>query len=232
MTRTTDEAAGAAARLRASFASGDGSTRVQSAMTAGTYPRPEYIPVLIAQCAVEPDFTVRETLTWALVRHEPEATLEPVLAELRSPVPQARRQALHTLSKIGDQRAWPHITSELLDDDDPEVRTTAWRAAAGLAPDAEKAALAGALSPHFGEGTDAVRRSLTRAFAVLGAAARDAVAEAAASEEWDVRLHALATERVMNDPEADFDEAWADARRAAARRDGAEWTTGGADAGL
>ncbi len=222
--RAADASAGAAGRLRAAFAAGDGSARVQAALAAGTYPRPDYIPVLIARCALEPDLTVRETLTWALVRQEREATLGPVLAELRSPVAQARRQALHTISKIGDPRAWPQITAELLHDDDTGVRTTAWRAAAGLAPEAERSALADALASHFGERSDASRRSLTRAFVVLGPAARDAVARAAASTDWDVRAHALATEQLMDEPEADFDVALAAARRVAARRDVAEWT--------
>lgn len=210
-------------RLRAALQVPDGSERVRSAMAAGTYPREEYIRVLVEQCAHEPDFTVRETLTWALIRQEREMTLTLVLAELRSAVPQARRQALHTLSKLGDARAWPAITTDLLHDADRDVATTAWRAASGLAPDEAKPALADELARHLGDGGDDVRRSLSRAFVALGPAAQEAVDAASASPIWEVRLHALATAHLLADPEDGFESAMAAARRAAARRDAAEW---------
>lgn len=211
-------------RLRAALISPDGSERVRSAMAAGTYPRPEYVEVLVEQCAHEPDFTVRETLTWALTRQDRDETLARVLPELGSPVAQARRQALHTLSKIGDARAWAAITPDLLHDADPDVARTAWRAAAGLVPDAERGALAAELADHFGSGADEVRQSLSRAFVVLGEAGRDAIETAAASADWEVRLHALATDHLVSNPEDGFEAAVAVARRAAARRDAVDWT--------
>lgn len=210
-------------RLRAALRAIDGSERVRSAMAAGTYPRPEYVPVLVERCASEPDFTVRETLTWALIRQDREITLPLVIAELGSTVPQARRQALHTLSKLRDPRAWPAITTALLHDPDPEVATTAWRAASGLAPDDAKPALAIELARHFGVGADDVRRSLSRAFTALGPAGVAAIDAASASADWDVRVHALATAHLVVNPEDGFEAAVAAARRAAARRDAADW---------
>lgn len=210
-------------RLRAALRAPNGSERVQSAMAAGTYPRREYVPVLVEQCAHDPDFTVRETLTWALTRQDRDTTLAVVLPELRSSVPQARRQALHTLSKLGDPRAWPEITTELIHDTDPEVAKTAWRAAAGLAPDDAKPALAGELARHFGDGGDDVRQSLSRAFVALGPAGQHVVDDATGSPDWDVRVHALATDHLLAHPEDGFEAAVAVARRAAARRDAAGW---------
>lgn len=220
----SDDRPTAADLLRRALGSPNGSERVRSAMAAGTYPRPEYVPVLVEQCAHEPDFTVRETLTWALTRQDRDATLDRVLPELTSPIARARSQALHTLSKIGDVRAWPAITAELIHDDDPDVARTAWRAAAGLAPDdAERAALAVELSGHFGLGPDDLRASLSRAFVRLGDAGRNAIERAASSADWEVRLHALATEHLVSNPEDGYEAAVAVARRAAARRDAADW---------
>jgi len=51
---------------------------------------------------VEPDFFVRDMLTWALIHHDGSLTLDRVLPELRSPIQQARSQALHTLYKLAD----------------------------------------------------------------------------------------------------------------------------------
>lgn len=220
---TEPQTPAASDRLRAALASPDGSERVRSAMAAGTYPRREYIGVLVEQCAHEPDFTVRETLTWALIRQDRDETIARVLPELRSTVAQARRQALHTLSKLGDARAWPQITPALLHDPDAEVAKTAWRAASGLAPDADKAALAAELGAHLGRGADDVRQSLSRAFVALGPFGGAVLDEAAGSTDWEVRVHALATDHLVANPEDRFEDAVAAARREAARRDAADW---------
>lgn len=224
MTQATPDAA--ADRLRAALQHADGSERVRSALAAGTYPRGSYVRVLVDRCAAEPDFTVRETLTWALTRQDRDLTLAALLPELRSPVAQARSQALHTLSKLGDERAWPEITPALLDDADPDVAKTAWRAASGLAPDRDRPALADALATHLGRGEPDLRRSLSRAFVALGADAEAAVERAARSTEWEVRMHALATAHLLENPEDSFETAVAEARRTSARRDAAGWDDG------
>src|SRR5690606_24651966 len=90
------------ARLLAFLTHDDASVRLKSAMAIGTKPPPGFIEPLIARCAIEPDFYVRETLTWALLRHPSTATVPRLLVELQSENPQARSQALHTLSKIKD----------------------------------------------------------------------------------------------------------------------------------
>lgn len=100
--------------------------------------------------AVEPDFFVRDMLTWAVTRHPAAGSVPLVPAELRSPVPQARSQALHTLSKIGDGSAWPSVTDDLLRDAEPEVARAAWRAAVALVPAGQEEALAGRLVPQLG----------------------------------------------------------------------------------
>ncbi|MWV49267.1 HEAT repeat domain-containing protein [Rathayibacter sp. VKM Ac-2803] len=200
-------------RLRAALRAPDASSRLQAAMTAGTRPADEYAAVLVAQCAVETDFGVREMLTWALTRHDPAVTVDLLLPELVSESPQARSQSLHTLSKVGDPRAWPAITPALLHDAHPEVARAAWRTAARLAPESERPALARQLAEHLGEGDRPEQRSLTRALLMLGDVAADVLETAARSGEQARRIHALATLRLLADPEEDVEEAFARARR-------------------
>lgn len=84
------------------------SVRLRAALAVGTAPDPRFIDMLIERCAIEPEFHVRDTLTWALTRHSSSLTVPRLLDEVRSERAQARSQALHTLSKIGDRQAWPH----------------------------------------------------------------------------------------------------------------------------
>lgn len=213
-TNTENRAAG----LRSALAATASSTRLQAALAAGSAPSPEYVDVLIAQCRIEPDFFVRDMLTWALVRHDPAAVAARLRDELRADVPQARAQALHTLSKLQDRSTWSWITPELLADDDEEVARAAWRTAAGLVPAGGERDLALVLAAQFGRGTRDTQRSLSRALAELGPAADAAVDRGAASGVAEVRAHALATRRLIDDPEEGFDAAMAEARKAMALR--------------
>lgn len=122
------------ARLDSALQSPDASLRLRAALAAGSGPMPADVPVLIAHCGTEPDFFVRDMLTWALTRHDPALTVAAVLPQLRSASAQARSQALHTLSKIGDPATGAAITVDLLHDENVEVARAAWRTAAGLVP--------------------------------------------------------------------------------------------------
>ncbi|WP_040004033.1 HEAT repeat domain-containing protein [Gordonia alkanivorans] len=182
----------------------DPSTRLRAAMAAGTEPDPLLVDDLIARCAVEPDFFVRDMLTWALTRLPAQVTVPRLVDELVSDAPQARSQALHTLSKVGDRSAWPAVTADLLHDADPEVARTAWRAAVALVPAGEELALAGELARELGRGPIDVQRSLSRALAALGEASLDALATARRHRTPRVRAHAAATTRILDDPDSDF----------------------------
>lgn len=94
------------ARALRGLADDRSSVRLRAALAAGTAPDPCFVDGLIERCAVEPEFLVRDMLTWALTRHPVPLTLPGLLRELRSERAQARSQALHTLSKIGDRQAW------------------------------------------------------------------------------------------------------------------------------
>ncbi|MGW0232118.1 HEAT repeat domain-containing protein [Actinopolymorpha singaporensis] len=205
-----------AARAFRALESAGASVRVQAALAVGTDPDPRFVGKLVERCAVEPEFHVREMLTWALTRHSPSITVPKLVDELRSERAQARSQALHTLSKIGDGQAWPAITRALLTDADDEVARAAWRAAVVLVPESEKPGLAAVLATQLGRGDPETRRSLSRALIALGERMMPTLQAAMAASDPQVRQHAIATERLWYDPDAGFESAIEEAKRVAA----------------
>jgi HEAT repeat protein len=201
-------------RLIAALTAGDESLRLKAALAIGSNPDPGLLDTLVARCAAEPDFYVRDMLTWALTRFPPEITVPKLLAELRSDRAQARSQALHTLSKIADPGTWPAITRSLLRDADDEVARSAWRAAVALVPEGQEQNLAAELAAQLGRGDREVQLSLSRALVALGEAALGTVLETAiASDDAVVRAHAIATRRLLRDPDAGFELAVNQAKR-------------------
>ncbi|MFD8685837.1 HEAT repeat domain-containing protein [Streptomyces sp. NPDC059651] len=195
---------------------GRASVRLRAALELGTTPDPRSVDTLIERCATEPEFFVRDMLTWALTRHPVSLTLPRLVQEVGSERAQARSQALHTLSKVGDRRGWPAITRSLLSDADPEVARSAWRAAVVLVPEGEESALAAALATQLGRGGRETRLSLSRALVALGDAADPALRTATEVADAHVRVHALATQRMLRDPDAGFDFAVEEAKRVVA----------------
>lgn len=205
-----------AARALQGLADGRSSVRLRAALEVGTTPDPRFVDKLIERCAVEPEFFVRDMLTWALTRHPVSMTLPGLLREVHSERTQARSQALHTLSKIGDRQAWPVITRTLLSDADDEVARSAWRAAVLLVPEGEESVLAAALATQLGRGGRETQLSLSRALVALGEAVAPALCAAAAAPDPRVRAHALATQRLLGDPDTGFDFAIEEAKRVVA----------------
>ena len=200
-------------RLLEALGAGNSSTRLKAALSAGTHPDSGLIEALVARCAIEPDFFVRDMLTWALTRLPAEITVPRLRTELRSERAQARSQALHTLSKIGDGNAWPAITRSLLHDADDEVARSAWRAAVVLVPAGERNELAAELAAQLGRGDRNLQRSLSRALVALGDVIEPALRTGMASDDPTVRAHARATELLLRDPDAGFDQAVEEAIR-------------------
>ncbi|MFI2508683.1 HEAT repeat domain-containing protein [Streptomyces sp. NPDC018972] len=205
-----------AARALRGLEDGRSSVRLRAALAVGTTPAPCFVDKLIERCALEPEFFVRDMLTWALTRHPVSMTLPGLLREIRSERAQARSQALHTLSKIGDRRAWPAITRELLSDADDEVARSAWRAAAVLVPEGEESGLAAMLATQLGRGGRETQLSLSRALVALGDVVLPALRAATTAPGERVRAHALATERLLRDPDAGFEFAIEEAKRVVA----------------
>ncbi|WP_214411786.1 HEAT repeat domain-containing protein [Sphaerisporangium fuscum] len=192
------------------------SVRLRAALAVGTTPDPRFIDKLIERCAIEPEFYVRDMLTWALTRHSASATVPKLIDELRSERAQARSQALHTLSKIGDRRAWPSITRALLTDADDEVARSAWRTAVVLVPEGEEPELAGVLATQLGRGERETQLSLSRALIALGKVIEPTLRAAMTDLDPRVRRHAIATERLLRDPDAGFEFAIEEAKRVVA----------------
>jgi HEAT repeat protein len=197
---------GTYATLAAALTADDGSVRLNAALAIGSSPEPDLIDLLIGRCAVEPDFYVRDMLTWAVTRFPNGLTVPKLLAELGSAKAQARSQALHTLSKIKEASTWPAITRSLLRDPDDDVARSAWRAAVVLVPEDQRKELAEELATQLGRGGHAVQLSLSRALIslgedVIGPVLRDAMA----GRDPVVQAHAAATERLLHDPNASFE---------------------------
>jgi HEAT repeat protein len=178
------------ATLQALLASPDQSVRLKAALAAGTYPDSAYIEILITQCSHEPDFFVRDTLSWALMRHDVTEVVNRLKPELSSKVAQARSQALHTLSKIGDKSNYPLITLEHHLDEVDKVAVTAWRTASVLVPENERAALTRILVTQLGRGDSDMQFDLTRFLCTLGNCIVEPLQEVAKSDNESIRMHA------------------------------------------
>jgi HEAT repeat protein len=196
--------------------SGSATVRLRAALAVGTAPDLRFIDKLIERCAIEPEFYVREMLTWALTRHSSSTTVPRLIEELRSERAQARSQALHTLSKIGDRQAWPAITRALLTDADDEVARSAWRAAVVLMPEGDESGLAAVLATQLGRGERETQLSLSRALNALGEVIMPTLRAAMADLDPRVRRHAIATERLLRNPDAGFEFSIEEAQRVVA----------------
>jgi HEAT repeat protein len=206
--------------LLGALTAANASTRLRAALAIGSAADPALVDTLIARCATEPDFFVRDMLTWALTRLPSDITVPRLLVELQSEVAQARSQALHTLSKVKDGRTFEAITPSLLADRDDDVARSAWRAAVILVPEEHKARLAETLAGQLGRGDRDVQLSLSRALVALGPEIVEPLLTAAmASGVPAIRAHAAATERLLNDPTAGTELAVHDARRQFALKD-------------
>ena len=191
------------AHLVDALAAADPSGRLRAALTAGTHPDPRLTDTLVDRCAVEPDFFVRDMLTWALCRLPSELTVPRLVRELGADSAQARSQSLHTLSKIGDPVSWPAVIA-LLHDDHDEVARSAWRAAVALVRPGDEAALAADLATELGRGDTDMHLSLSRALVSLGDSVLPILDAAATSPDPKARAHAVATKRLYLDPDSGF----------------------------
>jgi hypothetical protein len=181
------------ATLQTLLASPDQSVRLKAALAAGTYPEVEFIEVLISQCAIESDFFVRDTLSWALMRNDVAKVVELLETELQSANPQAKSQAIHTLSKIGDKANYSLITDEMLFDPDDFIASTAWRVASVLVPDEQKAILVKKLITQLGRGDSDTQFGLTRFLCTLGDCIVQPLTEASKSADETISNQAKFT---------------------------------------
>lgn len=181
------------ADLLALLASPDQSVRLKAALAAGTYPEVEFIEVLISQCAIESDFFVRDTLSWALMRNDVAKVVKRLEAELQSSNPQAKSQAIHTLSKIGDKGNYALITDEMLFDPDDFIASTSWRVASVLVPEDQKSILVKKLITQLGRSDSDIQFGLTRFLCALGECIVEPLTEASKSADETISNQAKFT---------------------------------------
>jgi hypothetical protein len=181
------------ATLQTLLASPNQSVRLKAALAAGTYPEIEFIEVLISQCAIESDFFVRDTLSWALMRNDVAKVVERLKTELQSSNPQAMSQAIHTLSKIGDKTNYSLITDEMLFDPNEFIASTAWRVASVLVPDGQKVILVKKLITQLGRGDSDIQFGLTRFLCALGECIVKPLTEASKSTDETISNQAKFT---------------------------------------
>lgn len=183
------------------------------ALAVGTCPKPEFLKILIERCAEEPDFFVRDTLTWAIIQFDPKITIPLLIEEVSNGASQARSQALHTLSKIHDTSGWRAISDDVLSDSNDDVARSAWRAAVILAPKEDREHVAQVLVDQLGRGNHDLQLSLSRAIIALGDDATEALEKRMKQGNKKARTHALATEQMRCNPEKGFEMALSEAKK-------------------
>jgi hypothetical protein len=114
-------------------------------------------------------------------------------AELLSTNPQAKSQAIHTLSKIGDKNNYSLITDAMLFDHDDFIASTAWRVASVLVPDEQKAILVKKLITQLGRGDSDIQFGLTRFLCALGECIVEPLTEASKSADENISNQAKFT---------------------------------------
>ena len=124
------------------------------------------------------------------MRNDIDIVVERLRPELSSENPQAKSQAIHTLSKIGDKKNYSLITEDLFYDSNDLVASTAWRAASVLVPDDQKTALVKILVTQLGRGDSDVQFSLTRFLCAIGDEIVGPLKEATTSPREDIRVQA------------------------------------------
>ena len=178
----------------------DQSVRLKVALMAGTYPSSDFIETLVLRCEIEPDFFVRDMLTWALIRNDIPQVIKRLTEELQSEIPQARSQALHTLTKICDPSSYPLVSGNLLFDADDKVAMTAWRAASVLVPEEHVQKLIPALITQLGRGSFEIQFALSRAFCVLGDEILEPLEKLLLSPKTEISEHVAFTLRLLKNP--------------------------------
>lgn len=194
------------------FEHSNASIRLQAALAAGTAEDTTAIDILLYRSGVEEDFFVRDMITWALTRMPVDDVFTSLVADLDSEVsdqPFGASQALHTLSKLRVAQSWQELQARpwLLHRED--TAQTAWRTFVGLVPDDQTAWLAHQLLQELDKGTPEIQRSLSRAMAELeGREASISVLLGALTS-----AHAVATAKLIADPDSDFMADLEEARR-------------------
>lgn len=193
----------------AALADPDKNIRIRAALDLGAAQERSALPELVARLVQEPDFFVREHLTWAVVRMGPDAA--PLLTELlEHPSAAARLQAVHALSKMPDPIGAATL-SQAVHDPDSEVARKAIFALGQRQQVADLVPLLAAL----GHTDTEHRTTVSTALAQFGRAALAPLTEALQAPQAEQRAHAAEVLGLLGEPaaapalgEALSDEVW------------------------
>ena len=174
----------------------DSSVRQRAAFYLGTHGDDSIARELVSLLISEPDFYVRETLTWAVVTRS-ESTYPLLIDALAGDGPE-RVPVLHALSKIRRPEAVAEILPLASDPDEFVAAKARWALGRTATPGAVSALL-----DHLGEEGDFNRRELTRALEQAGEHAVEGLADRLVNDsEVSVRRHAAEVLIGIGDPDA------------------------------
>lgn len=187
----------------------DKNVRIRAALDLGATQHRAALPELIERLGHEPDFFVRENLTWAVVRMGPDA-VPPLLELLENPDTATRLQAVHTLSKIADPASAAALNVAVNDPDDEVARKAIFALGQMGHPDALNTLIAGVGHP------DPERRNtLSTALVAFGHTALPPLLGVLRHPEAPRRAHAADVLGLLADPvaapaltEALLDDTW------------------------
>lgn len=183
--------------LIADVGSLDPDVRQSAALALGKRARATDADALLAQLWVEPDFFVRDTLTWAVLRLS-DASLPGVLSALDgNDDPAVRTQALHVLSKIADPTTTDRILPYLDDENDSVAAKARW--ALGRIGDHR---VVPKLTERLGAEQIEVRNALTEVLTSFGSGAVSSLIEKLRDRNPNVRQHASEVLCFIGDPDS------------------------------
>lgn len=176
----------------------DKNVRYEAAMAVGTRCETECADPLVNALWTEPDFFVRETMTWAVLRLEEDTRLAVLAAVATDQSPDVRTRALHVLSKFANPETVDAVLAHINDPDAVVARKARWALSRIREPRAV---------PHLvallGEHEAEERNALTDDVAAFGSAAIEFLVEALASDVAAVRLHAADVLCYIGHPDAE-----------------------------
>ncbi len=171
--------------LLAQLADPDKNARLRAVMALGQLADASALPVLLQRLRDEPDFFVRDNLSWAISACGAMA-VEPLVALLGDDNPAVRYQAAHALSKLRDARAVDALVA-CLDDRDADV---AQKAVFALGRIGDARALP-ALAAAIGTGSRELRTRREEALEAFGAVAVPFVSARLTHAETSVRVEVI-----------------------------------------
>lgn len=172
------------ATLLVDLADLDKNTRLRAVMAIGQFADPAALPALLQRLRDEPDFFVRDNLSWAITRCG-DAAVEPLIALLDDDDARVRYHAAHALSKLGDLRAVDALIARLSDSDDDVVQKAIY--ALGRLKAVRALPL---LAAQIGVGTRERRTTRNEALEAFGGSAIPEVAAMLTHDDVIVRVEA------------------------------------------